>query len=138
MMTMASGSGLPKVGAEVLTVDGDKLGTVKEVSDMCGLYLHSFSQIYSMDSCYRAQKLCRLDGDRDGMDEERERAKVTTTEAARLLGISHRTILDRLQRGLMQGERISPRLWLVPHDELERVGVGRLKTGPKPKRDLSS
>jgi excisionase family DNA binding protein len=70
------------------------------------------------------------------MDEERASAMVTTTEAARLLGVSHRTILDRLQRGLMQGERISPRLWLVPREELERVGAGRLKTGPKPAKSL--
>lgn len=33
-MTMASG-GVPAVGAEVLTADGDKLGTVKEVSGSC-------------------------------------------------------------------------------------------------------
>jgi hypothetical protein len=34
-MTMTSGSSLPVVGADVLTVDGDKLGTVKEVSGSC-------------------------------------------------------------------------------------------------------
>ena len=34
-MTMARGSGMPKVGAAVLTVDGDRLGTVKEVSESC-------------------------------------------------------------------------------------------------------
>ena len=34
-MTMASGSGTPPVGAEVTTVDGEKLGTVKEVSGSC-------------------------------------------------------------------------------------------------------
>jgi rRNA processing protein Gar1 len=33
-MTMASGD-VPAVGAEVLTADGDKLGTVKEVSGTC-------------------------------------------------------------------------------------------------------
>lgn len=33
-MTMASG-GVPSVGAEVMTADGDKLGTVKEVSGAC-------------------------------------------------------------------------------------------------------
>jgi hypothetical protein len=33
-MTMASGE-VPMVGAEVLTADGDKLGTVKEVSGSC-------------------------------------------------------------------------------------------------------
>ncbi len=33
-MTMASGD-VPMVGTDVLTVDGDKLGTVKEVSGAC-------------------------------------------------------------------------------------------------------
>jgi len=33
-MTMASG-GVPAVGAEVTTADGDKLGTVKEVIGSC-------------------------------------------------------------------------------------------------------
>ena len=33
-MTMASG-GVPTVGAEVTTVDGDKLGKVKDVSGSC-------------------------------------------------------------------------------------------------------
>ena len=69
------------------------------------------------------------------MSEQAERAMVTTVEAARILGISHRTVLDRLKRGLMRGEQVSPKLWLVPRQELERVGAGRLKTGPKPKED---
>ena len=34
-MTMASESGMPAVGDEVMTVDGDTLGTVKEVSGSC-------------------------------------------------------------------------------------------------------
>jgi hypothetical protein len=34
-MTTSSGMGMPTMGAEVLTADGDKLGTVKEVSGSC-------------------------------------------------------------------------------------------------------
>ena len=32
---MASESGVPAVGTEVMTLDGDTLGTVKEVSGSC-------------------------------------------------------------------------------------------------------
>jgi hypothetical protein len=82
-----------------------------------------------MGYCDLTQKLCMM----GAMAEQAERPMVTAAEAARILGISHRAVLDRLKRGLMRGDQVSPKIWLVPRDELERIGTGRLKTGPKPR-----
>jgi excisionase family DNA binding protein len=59
---------------------------------------------------------------------------VTVTEAAAQLGLSARAVAYRLERGMMQGVKVNPRLWLVPSDEVERWrGRGRLPPGRKPK-----
>lgn len=58
---------------------------------------------------------------------------VTVAEAARELGLSVEAVHKRLRAGVMRGERISPRLWLVPRAEVERWRVlGRRKPGPVP------
>jgi excisionase family DNA binding protein len=57
---------------------------------------------------------------------------LTVADAARELGMSARAILNRIQRGEMQAQRMGARLWVVPRVEVERWReVGRLKPGPK-------
>lgn len=61
---------------------------------------------------------------------------LTVVEAADALGLTVRGVQDRLKRGLMTGERVSPRLWMIPRAEVERwKEVGRLKRGRKPKTE---
>ena len=65
-----------------------------------------------------------------------ERELLTVTEAADELGLTVRGVQERLRRGLMRGERVSPRLWMVPRAEVERwKALGRQKPGRKPKGD---
>lgn len=45
---------------------------------------------------------------------------LTVAEAARELGVSRRTVQERIARGRMRAVRKSARLWLVPGDEVER------------------
>jgi excisionase family DNA binding protein len=67
------------------------------------------------------------------MDGKRE--LVTVAEAAAELGMSVRGLLKRLERGDMSGERVNPRLWLIPISEVERwKQLGRQKPGPKPRQ----
>jgi excisionase family DNA binding protein len=62
-----------------------------------------------------------------------ERDYITISEAAAELGIPPRTLAYRLERGLMRGERVNARLWLVPRSEVEQWrGVGRLRPGRRP------
>jgi excisionase family DNA binding protein len=70
------------------------------------------------------------------MDEGKElRPMLTVAETAAELGITVRGVQDRLNRGLMAGERVSPRLWLISREEVERWKArGKLKAGRKPKR----
>ena len=57
---------------------------------------------------------------------------VTVTQAAAILGVDERTVRHRLRRGDMAGQRVSPRLWLIPRAEVERLrGAGRFKPGRK-------
>ena len=57
---------------------------------------------------------------------------VTVTEAAAELGLTVHAVAKRLRRGQMKGERVSPRLWLVPREEVERwKEIGRMKPGPR-------
>ena len=57
-------------------------------------------------------------------------------EAARELGLTHRAVLARIQRGELKAERVHPQLYLIPRDEVERAKAGgRLKPGPKPRRE---
>jgi len=69
------------------------------------------------------------------MPEETARPMVTVTEAASMLGMTPAGIARRLQRGVMHGVKVNPRLWLIPTDEVERWRErGRLKPGPQPSR----
>ena len=55
---------------------------------------------------------------------------MTVTEAARELGIHPTTLQRRLDSGVMRGERVHPRLWLIPRDEVDRWrDKGRLPAG---------
>jgi excisionase family DNA binding protein len=58
---------------------------------------------------------------------------LTVTQAAESLGLSTSGVRVRLERGVMLGRRIHPRLWLVPKSEVERWQQrGKLRPGPKP------
>lgn len=64
-----------------------------------------------------------------------DRALWTVAETAAELGLSIRGVLNRLEKGQMQGERVTPRLWLIPHAEVEAwKQKGRLKVG-RPRRE---
>ena len=64
------------------------------------------------------------------------RELMTVAEAARELGLSIRGVLNRLERGQMRGERVHPRLWLIPREEVERWRMlGRQRPGRKAKDD---
>jgi excisionase family DNA binding protein len=59
-----------------------------------------------------------------------ERSHLTVAEVAAALGLPARTVYYRLEHGYMTGERVSPKLWLVPRTELERwKGRGKLPRG---------
>jgi excisionase family DNA binding protein len=59
----------------------------------------------------------------------------TVPQAAEALGVDQATINRRLHRGDMRGERIGPRLWLIPSGEVERWReIGKLRPGRKRKR----
>jgi excisionase family DNA binding protein len=63
---------------------------------------------------------------------------LTVAEVAEELGLTVRGVQDRLLRGLMRGERVSPRLWMVPRTEVERwKALGRQRPGRKPKRETT-
>ena len=63
-----------------------------------------------------------------------ERDMVTVSEAARELNLSGRAVLHRIERGELQAERISSRLYLIPRAEVERhKAIGRLRPGRKPR-----
>ena len=56
-------------------------------------------------------------------------------QAAAALGVSGRTVRDRLLTGSMTGELLYGYLWIVPQEEVERWKVlGRQKPGRKPLR----
>jgi hypothetical protein len=64
----------------------------------------------------------------------KERDMLTVAETARELDLTVRGVQNRLLRGLMQGERVTPRLWLIPREEVERwKALGRQKPGRKPR-----
>lgn len=53
---------------------------------------------------------------------------LTTTEAAKVIGIPTRTLLNRIKAGIIQAERAGPRAWLVPRTEVEKWrNRGRLR-----------
>ena len=58
---------------------------------------------------------------------------MTLTDAARELGVDPSMLRYRLKRGDMQGEKIGPRTWLIPVEEVRRLkAIGRMKPGRKP------
>ncbi len=61
---------------------------------------------------------------------------MTVEQAAAALRITPSAVRYRLEKGQLHGERIHPRLWLVPVDEVERAVAagGRMRPGPKPGR----
>jgi excisionase family DNA binding protein len=69
------------------------------------------------------------------MEQEAKRDMLTVAEAAQELGISVRGVQDRLLRGAMHGERLTPRMWVIPRDEVDRwKDKGRLRPGRPKKR----
>jgi excisionase family DNA binding protein len=53
---------------------------------------------------------------------------VTVAQAAELLGMSPVGVRTRLERGLMRGRKVHPRLWLIPTSEVERwQAIGRVQ-----------
>lgn len=64
---------------------------------------------------------------------------LTVAETAQELGLTVRGVQTRLLRGQIQGELVTPRLWLIPREEVERwKPIGKLKRGPKPKDHAES
>ena len=60
----------------------------------------------------------------------------TVSEAAEMLGLSVRGLAHRLERGLMRGHKVNPRLWLIPREEVERwKALGRQQPGRKPRKE---
>ena len=56
---------------------------------------------------------------------------MTVTQAAEALGLSTAGIRRRIERGEMQATLVSPKLWLIPTEEVERWrAIGRRKPGP--------
>lgn len=57
---------------------------------------------------------------------------LTVAEAAQELGMTVRGVQERLRRGMMRGERVSPRLWMIQREEVERWrALGRQRPGRK-------
>jgi excisionase family DNA binding protein len=60
---------------------------------------------------------------------------LTVAQAADVLGLSDRTVRNRIERGVMQAVRMNPRLLLIARSEVERwQGRGKMKPGPKPRQ----
>jgi len=63
---------------------------------------------------------------------------MTVAEAAKELGLSERTVQDRLQRGVMRGRRIGERVWVVHRNEVEKWKQrGKIRPG-RPRRGSDS
>ena len=72
----------------------------------------------------------------NGCMSDAERDYLTAAEAAALLGLPGRTVRYRLERGIMRGVAVNPRLWLVPRAEVERWReVGHLRKRRKPRSE---
>lgn len=57
---------------------------------------------------------------------------LTVAQAAEALGVSVEVVRKRLQRGLMTGERIGARVWVIPRVEVDRWRTrGKLARGRK-------
>lgn len=60
------------------------------------------------------------------MGEDEERTVFTVAEAARELGISENTVKGAIKRGVIQVQRMSPRLNLIAAAEIEKYRRERL------------
>ena len=59
---------------------------------------------------------------------------LTVSQAAEALGLSRRGLHYRIERGDIHALQPSPRLFLVPKSEVERLrNTGKFRPGPKPK-----
>ncbi|HLH26271.1 MAG TPA: helix-turn-helix domain-containing protein [Chloroflexota bacterium] len=59
---------------------------------------------------------------------------VTLAEAAKALGLPRDTVRRRVERRIMDGVHLAPRVWLVRRDEVERWRErGKLPVGRKPR-----
>ncbi len=59
---------------------------------------------------------------------------MTVTQAAEALGLSPAGVRRRIERKEMRATLVSPRLWMIPTEEVERwQAIGRLKPGPRPR-----
>jgi excisionase family DNA binding protein len=68
---------------------------------------------------------------------ERERDMFTVAETAQVLGLSVRAVQDRIRKGEMAAEKITPRLYLVHRNEIERwKPVGKRKGG-RPRKEAT-
>lgn len=60
---------------------------------------------------------------------------MTVTEAARVLGLDVATVRRHIEHGYMRAEKVHPRLYLIPSEEVERWrATEKPRRGPKPKR----
>ena len=61
---------------------------------------------------------------------------VTVAEAAQELGVSIRAVQNRILAGDMKAERVTPRLYLIPREEVERwKPIGKRKGGRPRKQE---
>lgn len=60
--------------------------------------------------------------------------QLSIKQAAVELGISERTVLDRIKAGRIQAEQVNGWLWLIDRAEVERWrGTGKMRPGRKRK-----
>lgn len=56
---------------------------------------------------------------------------LSVAEAAAALGVSARTVRNRVARGELRADRVGARVLLIPEREIAKQPHGKLKTGPK-------
>lgn len=56
---------------------------------------------------------------------------LSVAEAAATLGVSARTVRNRITRGELRADRVGARVLLIPEREIAKQPHGKLKTGPK-------
>ena len=59
---------------------------------------------------------------------------ITVADAAQELGISRRRVLHLMAAGILEGERLSPRFYLVDRSSVERYKHARRPAGRPPRR----
>jgi excisionase family DNA binding protein len=58
---------------------------------------------------------------------------LTVQQAAACLGVAGRTVRLWLETGTMAGQRLTPRMWVVPRTEVERMQRERPTIGRPPR-----